>query len=47
MKKTIKIKFQDWKIESRNFDLSKCFVSFNGETEKVTVKSLKNGKNNQ
>lgn len=47
MKKTIKIKFQDWKIESRNFDLSKCFVSFNGETEKVTVKSLKNEKNNQ
>lgn len=40
MKKQFKFKFDDWKVESRNFDLSKCFVSMNGETEKVTVKIL-------
>lgn len=40
MKKQLKFKFDDWKVKSRNFDLSKCFVSMNGETEKVTVKIL-------
>lgn len=40
MKKQFKFHFDDWKVESRSFDLSKCFVSINGETEKVTVKVL-------
>lgn len=41
MKRTYKFHFDQWKAESRNFDLTKCFVSMNGETEKVTVKILK------
>lgn len=41
MKKIYKYSFSTWKIASRKFDLSKCFVSMNGENEKVTVKILK------
>ncbi|WP_262483374.1 hypothetical protein [Chryseobacterium sp. FH1] len=40
MKKTHKFHFDDRKTESRNFDLSNCFVSMNGVTEKVIVKIL-------
>ena len=40
MKKQYKFHFEDWKVESRSFDLSNCFVSMNGENEKVTVKIL-------
>ena len=42
MKKSIKIHFNDWKAVSRTMELSNYFISFNGETEKVTVKNLKN-----
>lgn len=42
MKREIyKFNFDEWKAESRSFDLSNCFVSMNGITEKVTVKILK------
>lgn len=41
MKKIYKYSFSAWKTASRELDLSKCFVSMNGETEKVTVKTLK------
>ena len=42
MKKPIKIHFNDWKAVSRTLELSNCFISFNGETQQVTVKNLKN-----
>ena len=42
MQKPIKIHFNDWKAVSKTMELSNCFVSFNGETQKVTVKNLKN-----
>ncbi len=42
MKKSIKIHFNDWKAVMRTMALSNYFISFNGETQKVTVKNLKN-----
>ncbi len=42
MKNKKYIKFSDWKKESRKLDTSKLFVSFNGETEVVTIKKIKN-----
>ena len=42
MKKSIKIHFNDWKAVSGTMELSNYFISFNGKTQKVTVKNLKN-----
>lgn len=44
MKKILKIPFSKWKEKSRKIDPHTVHVSMNGETETVTVKSLKSKK---
>lgn len=38
------ISFKEWKKKAKTIDVKNSFVRFDGETEKVIVKSLKNKK---